>query len=363
MRVLCFTSRLCNGGVQTFLTNYAKELSKYDIHLDIVVQTDKEEIHDEMMRSIGSKIYHVAKLSENPFKYLIDIYKILKSEKKYKVIWAHLNYASLPCLLVAYLCNVPIRICHSHSCYDASGMVSKVLRYIFHNIIDILITHKWACSDKAAKWLYKERSNCYIVPNAVDPSKYKYSEIFRKEIRSAYGIAESDLLLLCVGTLSKIKNQQFLILLMKELVKTKKNIKLLLCGDGPIKSHLEDKILESNLTNHIILTGNVNNPEKYMSAADMMLIPSLVEGLPLVVIESQFSTLPCIISSVVPDEAIFTNLVYRAEGFHCDSWIKIVQEVEKKKINRTLFEKHYSSKFDIYAAAEDLAKTFKALDI
>ena len=96
---------------------------------------------------------------------------------------------------------------------------------------------------------------------------------------------------------------------MPKILKKKPNAMLLLLGEGEDRPMLEALITKLNLSQHIILTGNVTDVHKYLSAMDVFVLPSLYEGMPLSVIESQTNGLPCTISDGVPQDVILTDLV------------------------------------------------------
>ena len=66
----------------------------------------------------------------------------------------------------------------------------------------------------------------------------------------------------------------------------RRNIRLLILGDGPLRNYLNELIIELNLENCISLMGYVDNPLKYFKAADLFVLSSNVEGMPNVLVEA-----------------------------------------------------------------------------
>ena len=87
--------------------------------------------------------------------------------------------------------------------------------------------------------------------------------------------------------------------------KTCPALQLILVGDGPLRSELETRLAQCGLSvghtladsdSDVIMTGLINNPYDLFGQCDLQIIPSLAEGLPLVVIEGFTAGLPVIAS-------------------------------------------------------------------
>lgn len=96
---------------------------------------------------------------------------------------------------------------------------------------------------------------------------------------------KSQPILVAAGTLTTRKSFSDLILAMKELTKSRK-ARLIILGEGPLRAELEALIKKLDLSNVVKLLGNVDNPLKYFSRADIFVLSSLVEGLPNVLVEA-----------------------------------------------------------------------------
>lgn len=70
------------------------------------------------------------------------------------------------------------------------------------------------------------------------------------------------------------------------LVRARRPVRLLILGDGPLRSELQSQIDVLGLTYYVQLVGYVENPLKYFSRADVFILSSHVEGLPNVLVEA-----------------------------------------------------------------------------
>ena len=91
-----------------------------------------------------------------------------------------------------------------------------------------------------------------------------------------------------VGGFSFEKNHEALIRIFKETSDSIKNIHLHLIGDGPLRSKIESIISDMGLTSKVTFHGYVDKPLPYIKAADVLVLPSIIEGLPAVILEAMY---------------------------------------------------------------------------
>ena len=113
-----------------------------------------------------------------------------------------------------------------------------------------------------------------------------------------------------VGNFNRQKNQEYLINVFAELLQLKPNSWLYLMGDGKNKQKCMELADKLKISNRVIFTGSITNVSDMLQAMDVMVLPSIHEGLPLVVVEWQMAGLPCLVSDTVTNECVFTDLVY-----------------------------------------------------
>lgn len=127
-----------------------------------------------------------------------------------------------------------------------------------------------------------------VVPNGVDTNEFVPGDFERKP------------LILFVGSLIKRKGADFLISAMPKIIKKYLSHTLVIVGEGPLRMELERLVLELKLQNKVEFTGDVS-PEavkKWMQLTQVFVLPSLEEGLGVVILEALACGVPCIGSDV-----------------------------------------------------------------
>ena len=139
-----------------------------------------------------------------------------------------------------------------------------------------------------------EASKIRIVPNGVDPGKFKPIKD-SEYIRRQFGLGK-DLNVLFVGSLIPRKGLIYLVNAAKVIVASQPNTKFIIVGDGPLKYELKDSVKAVNLSKNFMFMGNIK--EEQLSAlyncADVFVLPSIQEGQGIVILEAQSSAKPIV---------------------------------------------------------------------
>jgi glycosyltransferase involved in cell wall biosynthesis len=122
-------------------------------------------------------------------------------------------------------------------------------------------------------------------------------------VRAKFGISRDAFVIGHVGRFDKQKNHTFLVEIAAEVAKQEPKMRLLLVGDGPLRSQIEQRVNQRGLADQVIFAGvQPNVPQLMLGGMDAFLLPSLHEGLPIVGIEAQAAGLPLILSDVITEE-------------------------------------------------------------
>ena len=111
-------------------------------------------------------------------------------------------------------------------------------------------------------------------------------------------------ILISVGSLQVKKNHTLLIDALKKVVQQGHQPLLVLLGDGNQRKALEEQVAQLGLTKHVRFCGRVNNVDDYLRAADLFVLPSLVEGLSNALLEAMSYGLPCIASDIAGNRRV-----------------------------------------------------------
>lgn len=197
-----------------------------------------------------------------------------------------------------------------------------------------------AVSPEAGKKLFLNKKFEYI-PNAIDTSKYSFSSSSRQEVRKNLGIGKEEILLGHVGRFSKQKNHKFLVKTFKELHKINENYRLILIGEGELKTKITKLVEKLGLQNYIYFVGFKANVSEFYSAMDVLLLPSFYEGMPTVAVEAQANGLPVIVSNEISKSLSKRGISYLPIHNGIQPWVSKILEVSKNQNNLVREKIHF----------------------
>lgn len=351
------TNPLMKDGITNVILNTIKTLGKnFEFHLLSTKKSKQDVILD--FEELGVKVHYLSRSFKHPIKYVKSLKALIKSNK-FDIVHVHGNSATMVLeMFAAKKGGCKVRIAHSHN----TSCKYKLVHYLFKPLFYRYCTNRFACGINAGKWLYGKKTFT-VINNGIDTEKFKFNQHYREQIREDYSLKENNKILCHIGVFTEAKNHDFLIDIFYELVKIDDSYRLFLVGEGALLPKIKEKVENFNLEKYVIFVGITNEVEKYLSASDIFIMPSLNEGLPLSLVEAQANGLHCIISDNITKEVNLTGLVkfvslnddfkkWVGEIENCD--VKNRQETSKRAI-QNIQENGYDTK----SASNELVKYYK----
>lgn len=336
IRIAQIIGKWLGGGVEAVVMNYYKHIDRSKIQFDFICDDDSTNIPYEEIEKLGGKVILIPPY-QKVFKYHKALKKVLQ-DGKYKIVHSHINTLSVFSLFSAKCAKVPVRIAHSHSTTNKKEKKKNLMKQILKPFSKLFATDYMCCSEYAGRWLFgnKEynKGNVYLVNNAIDTELFKYDENIRKQMRNELNIKDDTLVIGHIGRFVEQKNHRFLIDIFNEVHKQVENSVLLLIGQGPLKEEITDKVNRLGLNDCVLFLGQRNDTNKLYQAMDVFVLPSLYEGLGMVLIEAQCAGLPCVTSTEVPKVANITNSVnFISLNENIENWSKDIINISRKDRN------------------------------
>lgn len=355
IRILQVIGSLGNGGSQAMIMNLYRNIDRSKIQFDFIIDRPEEQFFSEEIKNLGGKIYILPSFkSQNILNYKKSWRKFFEEYSEYKIIHGHVRSTAAIYLKIAKEKGL-VAIAHSHSTSSGSGfssIVKNIMQYPIRYIADYL----FACSYSAGEWLFGKKAckknNFFIQKNAIDSKRYIYNNEKRKEKRKELQI-ENKYVIGHVGRFDAPKNHEFLIDVFKKVHDRNNKAVLMLIGDGNLRTFIEEKVEELEISDSVIFTGIRSDIPELLNVMDLFLFPSLFEGLGIVVIEAQACGLKCIVSNTVPKEAYVTDLIESIDLKASDNfWAKKILEYPSVYVRQNTYEEICQKGYDIISAAQ-----------
>ena len=301
MKVLIVnTVALRLNGITSVIMNYYRNMDRTDMQVDFVVINELSDAFRAEIEGSGATVHHIARNS-NPLKYMWRLYGLMK-KGGYDIVHIHGNSAMMLLdVLPAVWARIPERIVHAHSTSCSHMILHKLLGPLFHRCY----TYGFACGDDAGRFLYGKRPFT-VLKNGIELEQYRFDTATREEYRNKIGAGERTVIG-HVANFSAVKNHDFLIDAFAKLIQQSPDYMLLLIGSGELMKEMRAKVEALGLQENVLFLGKTTDVHRYMQAMDVFVLPSLFEGLPVVLVEAQASGLPCLVSDRVAAQANLTG--------------------------------------------------------
>ena len=310
-KVLVVINSLRRGGIEIAAINFQSHIDRQKYKCTYFIRSfdyKDEALLSEILES-GAEIIEKPSSVNNYFKEYIFFKKFLK-KNQFDIVHSHLLFYSGIVMKAAYKSGIKKRVAHSHATKRNShlGRIKSVLQSIYENLMRSWLkkyaTDIVACSNEAGRFLYGEKEfnrRGIVLYNGIDTENYNFDSKRKKEARERLGIS-TELTVGHVGSIYWIKNQEFLIKVFLEILKTNPDSVLLLIGEIWDDGNAQKFVENLGISGKVKFLGVRSDIPDLLSAMDVFVFPSLFEALPIAPIEAQAAKLPCLISDSVTGE-------------------------------------------------------------
>ena len=323
MKVLVInTVRFKLNGISAVIMSYFQAMNSSDLQIEFVAIDEPTPEYAELFEQndIICHVLHKSKLMS----YFLGLVRLARAGH-YDIAHIHGNSANMVVeILACQLAGVRIRIAHSHNTSTLHPLMNKILYPFF----SLLYTHGFACGKDAGKWMFHNKP-FEIIRNGINLKKYHYDEEVRSKYREKLAAGRRTVIG-HIGNFIEQKNHTFLLDALAELLKMDENYLLLLVSDGNLFAEMKEKARVLQIEDNVIFAGKTTVVQHYLQAMDLFVLPSLHEGLPVVLIEAQAAGLPCIVSDRVTKEADLTDSITYIPIDNPKDWAMQIKKADDK---------------------------------
>lgn len=323
---------LALAGAEIMVENLTIALSKKGYELSIVSLYDEQSPITKRLENNNIHIYYLSKKKGLDIRMIHRLYKVFQEEMP-NVVHTHL-YVMKYAIPAAILAKVPtgVHTVHNIAYKELNKLDRKINNffYKFHNVIPVSISpvirqsiiSEYKLTEKQVPLIY----NGIILSKCI-PKK-------------DYSINGDKIVILHIGRFSEQKNHLGLIESFKIVHDKEPNVVLQLIGTGELESTVKNKVVELKLQDSVEFLGLQSDVYPFLNSADIFILPSLWEGMPMTLIEAMGTGLPIVATKVggIPD-MIENNL----SGILVENDIVEISEAIIKLINEEELRKNIGS--------------------
>ncbi|GAP39198.1 glycosyltransferase [Flexilinea flocculi] len=304
-RIIFFGSQITTGGAQRVLLDQASWFHAKGWRVLVIFYYDKDGKRSEWQAQYPFPIEVLSTYTrgggafKNLSGLLSGLLRLDKAIREFKpqAIECFTHDANLIGIPIAWLCGVPIRVGTHHGQFVN---FSKLRSRLHTAIINSSMTTHFVCvSSRARKQALQEGirdEKIRTIFNGVRPVVMDVS--LRAETRADLGLQAEDKMVINVGRLVPEKAQRLLIDAAAIVRKYRSDVRFFIAGEGPLRDSLTRLIQKHGLEDVFCLLGNRSDIAALLNAADLFVLYSETEGMPVSLMEAMSVGLPVIASDL-----------------------------------------------------------------
>jgi glycosyltransferase involved in cell wall biosynthesis len=296
--VLHFTNSMLWGGVEEHICNLLGNISRdlFRAHLvcdPVLFQRFRNAIPDDI------DVTPLAFSSPSHLPSAVRFARLLFRERV-QIVHSHMFWSSLFASPIAWAGRVPVIVETLHGTeawrtgWKASCLVDRATTGFVSKYVAV-------CQSDAQFLQYKKHilpKKIAIIHNGVDARRFCVQQDARSTIRRSLGFTEADLVVIMVARFHRGKGHAILLNAIRELRPLCPLLKVVCLGEGEDEPELRALTEKYGIADCVHLVGYQRNVPEWLAAADINVLPSFYEGLPLTILEAMASGLPTVATNV-----------------------------------------------------------------
>lgn len=283
-KILFYTMTMCSGGAERVIANLSNELVKhYEVTISTLVQSKVDYKLDKKIKIVSASNNN-QRTWLNRIKSIKNLYKITCNANPDAIIAFCPTMCFIACLLKKFskrFKTIKLIISERNDPNNEyNNLFLKGIANYLYTKADIIVFQ-----NEGAKAFFNKnvQKKGVIIPNPINDSFLKNKKVSKKEN-----------VIVNVGRLEPQKNQELLIKACAEVFKERPKWKLIIYGDGSLRSELEKLIYSLKMKKNIYLLGRCDRLEEELPKNKIFVLSSNYEGMPNALMEAMACGLTCI---------------------------------------------------------------------
>ncbi len=228
---------------------------------------------------------------------------MITRNRRADIIHSHYEFGDIAAMLIKHTWGAKyiIRTVHNEREWPKRPLRRWLLT---HGLWVVLFDHELGVSRQVVANLNARplarlfRKRAKVAYNGIDFSRFEQSPYTRQDIERMWEIPSSSPLLISVGRLTEQKGYNVLLEAMQHVVRTRRDVHLLLIGTGPLEGALYTQAKRLGISRHVHLVGVRRDVERLLPLADVFVSSSLWEGLATAILEACAAKVPVVATRV-----------------------------------------------------------------
>jgi len=305
-RVLLLIKGLGLGGAERLLAGVvgARDRDRYDYEVAYVLAEQRALV--PAVEASGVRVHALGGSASADVRWTAALRRLLVAGD-YDILHSHLPYTAAFGRLVAATLprrRRPVLVYTEHSLWNKAAVLTKALNRATVGADKALIVVSAAARDALPGAL---RRRARVIVHGVDAAPYAalraQIDVVRKAVRAEIGVPDGDVLALTVANVRSEKGYDVLLAAARQAAAAGDPVTFVAVGRGPLEAELVAASTEPAMDGRFHFLGRRTDTAHLMLGADLFVLPSHQEGLPVALMEAMTAGLPVVATTVggVPD--------------------------------------------------------------
>ncbi|MEW5744181.1 MAG: glycosyltransferase family 4 protein [Nitrospirota bacterium] len=297
IKVMQVTHDLAIGGLQRVIVNICKGINRDIFDVSVLCLRRYGEFQPEL-EEMGVKTFLLPDAKESGLDYLSvwKIKRILK-EQQTDVVHTHNTQPFVQGGVAAFIAGVKT-VVHT----DHARSYPDKWRYMFaERVVSHLVRNVVAVSDSTAQDLIQRvkipARKVITVPNGIDGNPFCIT-VDKDEKKKELGFGGRGPVIGFASRVARQKGLTYLLKAMPEIIQVFPECVLVIAGEGPEESPLQQEAANLNIKDHVVFLGPRLDIPELLKLFDILVLPSVWEGLPMILLEAMAAGCPTVATDV-----------------------------------------------------------------
>jgi glycosyltransferase involved in cell wall biosynthesis len=349
IKIVYLIDSFLSAGAENLLLNICRKIdkTKFDVSVAAVVCGGPLEAEFNKL-DINVKVFN--KKAKYDIGLIFDIYKFLKQIKP-DIVHTHLFGADTWGRIAAILAKVPRIISTEHNMNINHSWLQKKIRLVLSWFSTNIIAVSAGVKNYSAKVEKINRDKIEVIYNGIDLDSFRFRGF--DPIKP-----DQPIKAIIMARLTKQKGHQYLFKAIPMIIKKYPQFVLHIYGIGDLEKKLKKLAQELKIENNIKFKGETQDSAQVLAQMDLLILPSVWEGLGVVLLESQAIGLPVLAADIIGPKEVINNgkngLLFEAKNPQAisDSVTKLISDTQLQENMIVQARKDVEQKFDLNQMVE-----------
>jgi glycosyltransferase involved in cell wall biosynthesis len=296
--VLYFSNTLARGGAEEHILTLLRGLDRSRFRPFLVCSPEvAEQIQGDIPADVELKALRLRRLGD--LSGARTLWRLLR-ERRPEVVHSHLFYSSFFASPIGKLCRVPLIVetPHLREHWRRGLKASYAVDRAAGRFVDQYI----AVSEANRRYLVEEKGlppqKIVVIHNGCDVKRFSPQHPAPAGLRQSLGFENGDPIIVVLARLEPQKGHRVLLEALPTVRRDFPRARVVCVGAGALRAQLEERVVEARLCDAVRFVGQQSNVDDWLALADVTVLPSFYEGLPLAAIESLAAGRPMVATAV-----------------------------------------------------------------